>query len=205
MRDKIRQQYDSLYLTQESVYGTAPEKIVEKVHHYVSSGSVFDVGGGEGRNALYLAAQGYEVTVQDMSEVGLAKLDSLADKVGLSVQTVVADTAVERLTATYAVFVYSFILHHLPTVDVERVLTEHKAATEPGGCHVVATFLARGGLYERNTISGRFYPAPEALCSLYSDWNVEICEVTEIVSQARNKQGERMSNDAVYFLAKKPK
>lgn len=48
---------------------------------------VLDVAGGGGRNALWLAARGYEVTVVDVSSVGLALAERRAAAAGLTLRT----------------------------------------------------------------------------------------------------------------------
>src|SRR4029453_4167964 len=54
-------------------------------------GTALDIGMGEGRNALFLATQGWEVTGFDISEVGVQLARAAAQKKGLKVETVVDD------------------------------------------------------------------------------------------------------------------
>lgn len=55
------------------------------------SGRAIDVAGGAGRNALWLAERGLDVTVADVSEVGLAIAAERASAAGLSITTLVVD------------------------------------------------------------------------------------------------------------------
>lgn len=48
---------------------------------------------GEGRNAVFLAQQGYQVTAVDFSQVGLQKAQSLARRHGVQIDCVVSDMA----------------------------------------------------------------------------------------------------------------
>jgi len=50
-------------------------------------GRALDIGMGEGRNALFLATQGWEVTGFDISEVGVQLARAAAQKKGLKVET----------------------------------------------------------------------------------------------------------------------
>lgn len=50
-----------------------------------------DVAAGEGRNAVWLATQGWQVTATDFSEVGQAKARALAEHAGVVIDTVHAD------------------------------------------------------------------------------------------------------------------
>jgi len=51
-------------------------------------GTVLDVGAGQGRNAVWLAQQGWDVTAIDISGAGLAVASANANKVGTSITTV---------------------------------------------------------------------------------------------------------------------
>ncbi len=64
-------------------------------------GRALDVACGEGRHALWLAAQGWQVTAVDFSAVGLAKAQQIAQKRGLDVRWVEHDviTPMENLGA----------------------------------------------------------------------------------------------------------
>lgn len=55
------------------------------------TGSVLDVAGGTGRNALWLAARGFAVTLTDVSAVGLEVARTEATRRRLEVETVELD------------------------------------------------------------------------------------------------------------------
>jgi cyclopropane fatty-acyl-phospholipid synthase-like methyltransferase len=54
-------------------------------------GKILCLAEGEGRNAVYLATQGFDVTCVDFSESGLKKTQKLSESHGVSVCTVCAD------------------------------------------------------------------------------------------------------------------
>jgi len=54
-------------------------------------GRALDVAGGAGRNALWLARRGLDVTIADVSEVALSIARSRAETEGLSLSTVAVD------------------------------------------------------------------------------------------------------------------
>ena len=60
-------------------------------HRLSSSGKALALGDGEGRNGVFLAPFGLQVTSVDLSEVGLSKARDLAHERGVSIQTVQAD------------------------------------------------------------------------------------------------------------------
>jgi 2-polyprenyl-3-methyl-5-hydroxy-6-metoxy-1,4-benzoquinol methylase len=54
-------------------------------------GTALDIGMGEGRNALFLATQGWEVTGFDISDVGVQLAREAAQQRGVQLETVVED------------------------------------------------------------------------------------------------------------------
>jgi len=54
-------------------------------------GRALDVAGGDGRNALWLAERGLEVTICDVSPEGLANAQTLAEERGLRLETLSLD------------------------------------------------------------------------------------------------------------------
>ncbi|MBL4846520.1 MAG: class I SAM-dependent methyltransferase [Planctomycetes bacterium] len=74
-------------------------------------GRVLDLAGGDGRNALWFAARGLEVTICDVSPTGLAHAAQLAHEAGLSTTTLVRDLARDGLPEGPWDVVFSF--HYL--------------------------------------------------------------------------------------------
>lgn len=72
-------------------YGSEPNDFLKTQSHYLPKGKVLCLAEGEGRNAVYLAQQGYEVTAIDQSEAGLQKAQTLAAEKGVTIETLVAD------------------------------------------------------------------------------------------------------------------
>jgi SAM-dependent methyltransferase len=85
--------WDERYSAEGYAYGTAPnEFLVEKVS-CISKGKVLSLAEGEGRNAVFLAKQGYSVTAVDGSLVGLNKAGKLAEENDVIIEFIHADLA----------------------------------------------------------------------------------------------------------------
>lgn len=85
--------WDERYSAEEYAYGTAPnEFLVDKVS-CIPKGKVLSLAEGEGRNAVFLAKQGYSVTAVDASLVGLKKAAKLAEQNDVVVEFIHADLA----------------------------------------------------------------------------------------------------------------
>ena len=64
--------YDDYYADIPDAFGAGPEQILVDHRDRISSGlPVLDIGCGQGRNALYLAAEGHEVHAIDPSQVAV--------------------------------------------------------------------------------------------------------------------------------------
>jgi SAM-dependent methyltransferase len=85
--------WDERYNTEEYAYGTKPNKFLEANVSYIPKGKVLSLAEGEGRNAVFLAKQGYFVTAVDASLVGLKKARKLAEENGVVVEFIHADLA----------------------------------------------------------------------------------------------------------------
>jgi len=201
---QLQAQYDSLYTAETDVFGAGvPLKIVTRLKDYLPQGSVLDIGGGEGRHALYLAAQGYKVSVYDISPVGIKKLQQRAAEKQLSITTKVTDVSTETIVGMYEAVVNTFVLHHLQSETAREVLLDAMHHTTTGGVHILSTFAKQGDLYERNKKSHRFYPDEVELKILYQDWDIQEMSTTEVTTHARDKTGQRMRNLVVQMLAVK--
>lgn len=204
MRDGVKQQYDSLYESKKSVFGDGPLPVVTRIPDYLDPGSVLDIGGGEGRNAIYLAARGYSVCVTDLSTVALDRLRAYATNHDLTITTKASDIVEDGISDFYQCLILTFVLHHLNTDEAITVLHEAKAHTLPGGINLVATFLADGELALRNQRSHRFYPSATELQAVYADWNEREFFVRETTTHARDKNGTRLKNSMGVLLYQKP-
>ena len=85
--------WDERYSIEEYAYGTKPNKFLEENVNHIPKGKVLSLAEGEGRNAAFLAKQGYSVTAVDSSLVGLNKARKLAEEDGVIVEFIHADLA----------------------------------------------------------------------------------------------------------------
>ncbi|MCU0833075.1 MAG: class I SAM-dependent methyltransferase [Chromatiaceae bacterium] len=85
--------WDERYSAEGYVYGTEPNGFLVAKAELLPAGRVLCLAEGEGRNAVWLAEQGFEVTAVDASAVGLHKARALAAERGVRITTVHADLA----------------------------------------------------------------------------------------------------------------
>lgn len=85
--------WDERYSEAGFVYGTEPNDFLASKAAIIPPGKILSLAEGEGRNAVYLASLGYEVTGVDGSAIGLEKAQALAAARGVAITTIVADLA----------------------------------------------------------------------------------------------------------------
>lgn len=113
-------------------YGTVPNAFIAAEAHRIPMGAeVVAVGAGEGRNAVWLAEQGFCVTAVDISTTGLAKTERLADERGVSLDTIHADVRVWQPEQTWDAAICTF-LHLGPTKRPALYRALHDVL-KPGG------------------------------------------------------------------------
>ena len=114
--------------------------VVEVLEKHLQKGKVLDLGCGDGRNALYAAGLGYDVTAVDISRAGIAKLKSLAKAQGMKVKAVVRDMRRYQPDEYFDAVISHGCLHLLRREEWVKVLNNIKAMTAPGGLNVVVVF-----------------------------------------------------------------
>lgn len=83
--------WNERYAEQEYVYGTKPNDFLASIDLNIFKGHVLCLAEGQGRNAVYLAKQGFEVTAVDFSAIGMERAAELAMQEKVSMRTIVAD------------------------------------------------------------------------------------------------------------------
>lgn len=121
--------WDNRYQEADLVWSADPNVFLPPLVAGLEPGTALDVACGEGRNAIWLARQGWEVTAVDFSPVGIEKAWQLADDE--EIEWVVADATTYEPGRTFDLVVV-FYLHVLPE-DLAAVFDRAVEAVAPGG------------------------------------------------------------------------
>lgn len=131
--------WDDRYNRPDYFYGKQPNDFVRQVCSQIPRGQILCLAEGEGRNAVYLAQQGYRVTAVDASEVGMAKAQRLAAEHGVPLKTIVADLAEFHIQPqSWDGIIATFC--HLPPPLRAQVHRQVVEGLRPGGVFVLEAY-----------------------------------------------------------------
>ncbi len=131
-----RDEWDQRYAGTGLIWSAGPNRFVAEELAGEPPGRALDLGTGEGRNAIWLAGQGWQVTAVDFSAAGLAKAARLAAARGVSVDWVQADLReYQPAEGGYDLVLIAYI--HLPPAEFTALLAKASAALAPGGTLLV--------------------------------------------------------------------
>ncbi|HEX6246274.1 MAG TPA: class I SAM-dependent methyltransferase [Nocardioidaceae bacterium] len=132
--------WDLRYADSELVWSLGPNRFVESELGALSPGRAIDVAAGEGRNAIWLAEQGWDVTAVDFSQVGLDKGRALQTRHergdALRISWVRADAVHDDLgRGEYDLAVLAYL--QLPAEERREAVRRSFAALRDGGTLLV--------------------------------------------------------------------
>jgi SAM-dependent methyltransferase len=113
--------WNERYRAGELVWSTGPNQFVESELSGLPPGRALDLAAGEGRNAIWLARRGWQVTAVDFSQAGLDKGRILGE--GLDIEWVCADATTWAREPAYDVCLVAY----LQLVADERRAAVHRA------------------------------------------------------------------------------
>ncbi len=136
--------WDERYAATELVWSAEPNRFVAEEVAGLPPGRALDLAAGEGRNAIWLARRGWEVTAADFSQVALDKGRRLAGDTSL--RWVHADATRWDEPAAYDLVVVAYL--QLPAEERRAAVRAAFASLAPGGTLLLvahdSTNLAEG-------------------------------------------------------------
>lgn len=131
--------WDERFSSDDYAYGKEPNDFLVEWAHSLPLGRVLSLAEGEGRNAVFLATQGRQVTAMDSSKVGLEKARRLAAERGVQLDTLHAELetlepGIQQWDAVVSIFA--------PLAHAERRILHRKvvAALKPGGVFLLEAY-----------------------------------------------------------------
>lgn len=192
--------WDRVYADDAYHYGTRPNDWVkEAIERYMidrawfhdlglddpSEVHVVELAAGEGRNAVWLAQQGFDVTAFDRSYRGSEKTTSLSETKDTLVTARTDDVLDLVQTAEgwrgFAHVVVSTFFH-VPPERKGELLAAHRAFVRPGGLLIAEWFHPDQRLHGYRSggpPSAEMLFTPEEIRAAFSDWSILVCRRLE--------------------------
>jgi len=131
-QDKTR--WNKKYDTDTYLFGREAVPFLQEHVDLLPKGAVLDLAMGEGRNGVFLATKGFDVTGVDISKEGLKKAKALAAQRGVTLTTIVADLEEYTITPnTFDVIICTYYLQR-------DLFPKIAAALKPGGMALIETY-----------------------------------------------------------------
>lgn len=194
--------WNQRYADAELVWSAGPNLFVEQLCRDLTPGRSIDLAAGEGRNAIWLAEQGWDSTAVDYSDVAIDKARQIADRRGVTITTEVADlTEYVPTPAGYDLVLVAYL--QIPGDQMDPILRKAAAAVAPGGtfllvCHDRENLEhGYGGPQHPDVLTS----PDQVVAALGDDLVVERSEVAE--RHVQTADGERVALDTL-VLARRP-
>jgi 2-polyprenyl-3-methyl-5-hydroxy-6-metoxy-1,4-benzoquinol methylase len=139
--------FNKIYKAEKPPFKQDASSFLARVVEDLKPGTALDVAMGQGRNALYLASKGWDVTGYDVADQGLALAQASAKKAGLSLKTVCASHA----DFDYGVAKWDLVVEAFAFTDLADAAYRKRVidSLKPGGVLVIDGF---GGGPKNQTI-----------------------------------------------------
>lgn len=104
---------------------------------------LLDIGCGEGKDAVFFARCGYDVSAFDISNAGIEKTKRLAESARVHVNVFKANIRDYRLDSQYDILYSSGVLHYIkPELRVE-IFEDYRTHTSTDGIHAFNVFIQK--------------------------------------------------------------
>lgn len=198
-----RQFWDDKFRHARYAYGKAPNAfLAAHAEAFPAGAPLLSLGEGEGRNAVFLAERGFEVTALDASPEGLKKLQALAAERGVPVAAEQADVRTAELGEARWGGVYNIFCHLAPE-DRQALYPRIQQAIVPGGLFLTEQFSTEQLAYTSGGPKDlRLLMSLGELTGAFAGWQVlEAAQTLVSLDEGPLHQGPA---SVVRFLARKP-
>ncbi len=166
--------YEEEYKVPKYYWGVEPNRACYQVLQLMPPTKhlkLLDIGCGEGKDSVFFARNGYDVTAFDIADAGIEKTKKLADKVGVHVNVFKADILDFRLDSHFDILFSSGVLNYINPDYRDEIFSNYKQFTNPNGLHIFNVFVTKPFIApppEKESNSYKWHSGE--LLSHYHDW-----------------------------------
>ena len=162
-----QKRWDKRYGRREFALGRKPNTFLRKHIHLLPKGKALDIATGEGRNAVFLAQNGFAVDAVDISPRGLMKARKLAREKGVKVKALLVDLDHYQIEKDRYDLIANFYFLK------RRLIPRIRKGIRKGGKVIFETYL----LEHRTLATGgpkqtKYFLKPNELLRLFKDFRI---------------------------------
>lgn len=189
------------YLAKKYGYTRTHSEVIEALQTITQPCKVLDLGCGRGRNALYLAKKGFDVTAVDYSQESLDILQEVMELEDIDLQVGVYDINSANLSQNYDWIISTVVFMSLQRDRVHDIIRNMQEVTNIGGYNLIVA--AMDTVDAPCPMNFNFTFAAGELKDYYKDWklikyNEDFGELHKL-----DENGKRMRMRFATMLAQK--
>ncbi len=182
---------------------TATHSEVLNALKYIQPGKALDLGCGNGRNSLWLASQGFEVTAWDKNPNSLNNLKAIRDTEGLeNLHIDAADLNTLQFDGEYDFILSTVVLMFLEAQTIPGLINNMQRCTKAGGYNLIVAAMDTADF--PCTVGFPFAFKEGELREYYAGW--DLLKYNEDVGELHrtDANGNRIKLRFATMLARKP-
>ena len=175
--------YENTYRNTDGYYwGVTPSPMCLKVFQLLPPDptkqlKLIDIGCGEGKDAVFFARCGYDVSAFDISLAGIEKTKRLADSARVHVNAFKADICDYRLDGSYDIIYSNGAFHCIKPELRDEIMANFKANINQNGIAAFQAFVKKPFIAPSPEKEEHFHPLKSGqLFTYFHDWYIEHCE-----------------------------
>ena len=169
----------------------------------VKPGKTLDLGCGNGRNSLYLAANGYDVTAWDKNPMSIDNIERIKAEEGIdNLHTAIKDLNNLSFDGEYDFILSTVVLMFLEAKTIPGLIANMQRCTTPGGYNLIVAAMDTADY--PCTVGFPFAFRSGELSNYYEGW--ELLKYNEDVGELHrtDENGNRIKLRFATMLARKP-
>ncbi|MFA5748135.1 MAG: methyltransferase domain-containing protein [Candidatus Absconditabacterales bacterium] len=132
--------FNSNYSKKNLFWGEKPNRLLNNITEFKKNSKVLDLGTGEGKDSIYLAKLGFDVTGVDISRPGIDKLNNIIKQNKLNVKTIVEDIRNFEFNETYDIVLCFTVLQLLNLYEINEMIKKIQDHTNTSGINIITSF-----------------------------------------------------------------
>ncbi|QFH71657.1 tellurite resistance methyltransferase TehB [Enterobacter sp. E76] len=170
---------------------------------YLTPGRVLDLGCGNGRNSLYLAANGFDVTAWDKNPMSIANLQRVVEAEGLNnLQSDVRDLNSLKFDGEYDFILSTVVMMFLEPTTIAGLIDNMQRCTKSGGYNLIVAAMDTEDF--PCTVGFPFAFREGELSGHYAGWDIVKYNEEPGELHRTDEAGNRIKLRFATLLARKP-